>query len=127
MARDKRYDLKYVRFHLPYHILLSNKNRFDWRAKDGDFEPRYRPRLTFEKDMRTEYIYFTLNIYGEYYTYFKDKELNRFRLSAGVQSKITSHMEFETYYVHQFDNGKEVNSLDAMGLVLKFYFRSKRK
>jgi hypothetical protein len=35
------------------------------------------------------------------------------------------HMEFDTYFVHQFDNGKNVNSLDAMGLVLKFYFKHK--
>ena len=114
-----------VRFHLPYHILLTNKNRFDWRIIDGNFEPRYRPRLTFEKDMHTEYLYFTPSIYGEYYVYFNGEGLNRFRISAGIQSKVTSHMEFETYYVHQFDNGKNVNALDAMGLVLKFYFKHK--
>ena len=114
-----------VRFHLPYHILLTNKNRFDWRIKDGNFEPRCRPRLTFEKDMHTRYLYFTPDIYGEYYAYLNAKGLNRFRLSAGVQSKITAHIEFETYFVHQFDNGKNVNSLDAMGLVLKFYFKYK--
>jgi hypothetical protein len=34
-------------------------------------------------------------------------------------------MEFETYFVHQFDNGENVNSLDAMGLALKFYFKHK--
>ena len=110
------------RFHLPYHILLTGKNRFDWRIINGSFQPRYRPRLVLEKDMRTEYLYFTPKIYGEYYVYFNTGGLNRFRLSAGVQIKVASHVEFEPYYVHQFANGKKVKSLDAMGFTLKFYF-----
>jgi len=114
-----------VRFHLPYEILLTNKNRFDWRSINGSFEPRYRPRLTVEKDMHTEYLYFTPSIYAEYYVYFHGGGLNRFRISPSIQIKVTSHMEFETYYVHQFDNGKNVNALDAMGLALKFYFKHK--
>jgi hypothetical protein len=116
-----------LRFHLPYTILLTNKNRFDWRVIDGDFEPRYRPRLTFEKDLHTAYLYFTPNIYGEYYAYLNQKGLNRFRFSAGVQTKFTKHIEFETYYVHEFANGKGVKNLDAMGFVLKFYYRYTRK
>ena len=116
-----------ARFHLPYHILLTSKNRFDWRIINGSFEPRYRPRIVFEKDMRTEYLYFTPSIYGEYYIYFNGGGLNRFRLSASIQTKVTTHLEFETYYLHQFDNGKNANALDAMGLVLKFYFERKEK
>lgn len=112
-----------TRFYLPYHIILTNKNRFDWRIIDGSFEPRYRPRLTLEKDMRTEYLYFTPHIFGEYYVYFNQKGLNRFRLNAGIQTKFTAHIEFETYYTHQFDNGKNANALNAMGLALKFYFK----
>jgi hypothetical protein len=111
------------RFHLPYAILLTNKNRFDWRIINGSFEPRYRPRLTFEKEMQTAYLYFTPSIYGEYYCYLNRGGFNRFRVSAGVQTKVTSHLEFETYFVHQFDNGKNVKSLNAMGLALKFYFK----
>jgi hypothetical protein len=38
-----------VRFHLPYEILLTNKNRFDWRSINCSFEPRYRPWLTLKR------------------------------------------------------------------------------
>ena len=112
-------------FHLPYHILLTNRHRFDWRILSGDFEPRYRIRFTFEKEMRTKYLYFTPNIYGEYYVYFNGGGLNRFRLSGGIQTKMTDHLEFEIYYLHQFDNGKNVNSLNAMGFTLKIYLKHK--
>jgi hypothetical protein len=73
--------------------------------------------------MRTEYLYFTPSIYGEYYVYFHGGGLDRFRISASIQIKVTTHIEFETYYVHQFDNGKNANALDAVGLDLKFYLR----
>ena len=113
------------RYYLPYEILLTNKNRFDLRVINGDFEPRYRPRLTLEKDLQTAYMYFTPNIYGEYYVYIGEKGFNRFRLSTGIQVKVTKHIEFETYYVHEFDNGQRVNALNAMGFVLKFYLKHK--
>jgi hypothetical protein len=116
-----------LRFHLPWHILLTNRNRFDWRSLDGQFQPRYRPRLTFEKEMRTEYLFFTPNIYGEYYAYFNASGYNRFRVSAGVDIKVTSHLEFETYFVYQFGNGEKVNDLKAMGLRLKIYLAHKGK
>lgn len=112
--------------YLPYEILLTNKNRIDWTIKDENFEPRYRPRLTFEKHLHTKYLYFTPDIYGEYYVYFNRSGLNRFRLSAGIQTKFTDNIEWETYYVHQFANGKYVESLNAIGLSLKFYFMHKK-
>ena len=113
------------RFHLPWHIQLTNKNRFDWRTIDAAFVPRYRPRLTFEKDMRTEYMYFTPSVYVEYQVYFKGEGLDRFRVNGSIQSKVTRHLELETYYVHQFANGENVKALDAIGFVLKFYFKYK--
>ena len=51
--------------------------------------------------------------------------LKRFEISADIQTKVTAHLEFETYYVHQFANGKNVKALDAMGFTLKFYFKYK--
>ena len=114
-----------LRFHLPQRILLTNKNRFDWRSIDGNFEPRYRPRLTFERNMHTKYLSYTPTIYGEYYFYLGRGGFNRFRISAGIQVKVTEHAEIETYYVQQFDNGKNVRGLKAMGFALKFYFRHK--
>jgi hypothetical protein len=93
------------------------------RIINGNIEPRYRPRLTLEKEMRTAYLYFTPSIYGEYYCYLNRSGFNRFRVSASIQTKVTTRLEFETYYVHQFDNGKNVRSLNAMGLAVKFYLK----
>ena len=72
--------------------------------------------------MRTEFLYFTPSIYSEYYVYFKKSKLNRFRISVGIQTKVTAHLEFEIYFLQQFENSDFVKSLSAMGLVVKFYF-----
>jgi hypothetical protein len=109
-------------FHLPYDILLTNKNRFDWRIVNGDFQPRYRTRLTFEKDMHTDYLYFTPYFYGEYFANLNISHANRFRLCAGAELKVASHLNFESYYLHQFRNNDNVAAVNAIGSMLKFYF-----
>ena len=109
------------RFHLPYDILLTNKNRFDWRIINGDFNPRYRARFTFDKDMRTQYLYFNTYFYGEYFANLNLGNSNRFRLCIGEELKVASHINFESYFLYQFKNGNNVDELNAIGMVLKFY------
>src|SRR5688572_180048 len=38
-----------ARFYLPWQLLLTQKNRVDWRWRNEDFLPRYRPKLTLER------------------------------------------------------------------------------
>lgn len=110
-----------LRFHLPMDILLTNKNRFDWRFVNSDFKARYRPRLTFEKDMQTQYLYFTPYLYGEYFVNFTESGSNRFRLCIGLEIKVALYVNFESYYLYQYRNGDNVDAVSAVGLALKFY------
>ena len=112
------------RFYLGHDILLTNKNRLDWRFINGDFKPRYRCKLTIEKDMRSEYLFFTPYIFGEYFInlYEGGSDANRFRLCGGSELKVARHINFEVYFLYQFDNGKALDALTAAGFVLKFYF-----
>jgi hypothetical protein len=116
------------RFYLKGGWLLTNKNRLDWRVKDGDFSVRYRPRLTIEKDFFTGYATFTGYAYAEYFLYFGDSELNRFRLCAGMEFWLFKFLSIEYYYLHQFPNDPEVGQVDAIGIAVKWYLqRHKRK
>ena len=110
-----------LRFHLPYSILLTNKNRVDFRFVDGDFTPRYRIKATFEKDMRTDYLQFTPYIYGEYFLDFTNSSGNKSRLCGGAELRVAKHMNFETYILYQFRDAGNVQDLTAVGIVLKFY------
>jgi hypothetical protein len=115
------------RFYLKGNWLLTNKNRLDWRVKDGDFSVRYRPRLIIEKDFFTGYATFTAYAYGEYFINFGNGELDRFRLCAGMEFWLFHFLSVEYYYLHQFPNDPEVGQVDALGVAAKWYFQWKKR
>ena len=114
-----------ARFYLPWDMLLTQRNRFEWRWRNGVFQSRYRPKLTVERGFETDFLTFTVYTYGEYFVNMNTENPDVFRLALGWEVKASKHLSFETYYVHQFDNGKNVKALDAMGLALKIYLKHK--
>ncbi len=113
------------RYSLPYSVLFTFKNRFDFRFKGDDFSTRYRPRIHLEKDLHTDYLFFTASCFLEYYANFGQSDLNRFRFQLGLEFKVTKHINYETYWNHQFDHQPSIDAVDAFGMSLKFYLMSK--
>jgi hypothetical protein len=109
------------RFYLPAAILLTIKNRFDWRSRNENFNVRFRPRLTFEKEFHTDYLFFTGYTNFEYFINFNNKNVNRFRIQTGVEIKVTKIINYEVFWNHQFANPTEISQLNAFGMALKFY------
>jgi hypothetical protein len=107
-------------------ITLSSRNRLDWRWVNGDFQPIYRPRVKFIRNFKTEYLTFDTYIWAEYFFYLNDNSQDRFRLTAGSDIKVSRNIDFEVYYLYQFQNKPSVEPLNAIGLQLNFYFRSKK-
>ena len=62
-----------ARYYLPFQMLLTWKNRFDWRFKNGDFNARYRPKIMVEKDLRTAYLFFTVTGFGRILCQFRER------------------------------------------------------
>jgi Protein of unknown function (DUF2490) len=115
------------RFYLPFTVLMTIKNRFDWRSKNGEFNGRYRPRLMLEKDLHTEYMFFTVSAFGEYFLNFGNPDVNRFRTQLGVEFRVTKRFNYEVYWNHQFANQPEVPEVDAFGMTIKAYLQYKKK
>jgi Protein of unknown function (DUF2490) len=113
-------------FNLPVSILLQTRNRLDWRFVNGQFQPIYRPRVKFLRNLKTEYLTFNAYLYAEYFFYLNDNTQDRFRLCVGSVIKILKTMDLELYYLHQFQNKQYVAPLNAIGIQLDFYFKSKR-
>jgi hypothetical protein len=109
------------RFYLPWSLLLTVKNRFDWRFNEGEFNTRYRPRLMIEKDLRTEYLFFTATAFAEYFANFGNSSVNRLRTQIGVEIRVLKHINYEVYWNHQYANGTEIPSVDAFGMTIKVY------
>jgi hypothetical protein len=115
------------RFYLPWKILMTVKNRFDWRVKNEDFNARYRPRIMLEKDLRTEYMFFTVSGFTEYFANFGNSAVNRFRIQLGVEFKVTKIFNYEVYWNHQFAHQPEVSEVDAFGMTVKAYMQHRKK
>jgi Protein of unknown function (DUF2490) len=113
-------------FNLPVSVILQTRNRLDWRFVNSVFQPIYRPRLKFVRNLKSEYLTFNVYLYGEYFFYLNDNTQDRFRLCAGSVVKIFKTMDLELYYLHQFQNKQYVAPLNAIGIQLDFYFKSKK-
>ena len=114
-----------ARFYLPWNMLLTGKNRFDWRSKNGDFNMRYRPKLTIERDMRTEYLTFTANGSLEYFANFGNGQVDKLRTQVGVEIRVTKRINYEVFWNHQFEHLPEVQEVDAFGMTVKIYMDKK--
>ncbi len=113
------------RLYLPYRMLLTIKNRFDWRFKNEEFNLRYRPRLTVERDMRTEFLTFTAYGNVEYFGNFGNGQVDKLRTQLGVELRVTKHINYEIFWNHQFPHVPEVPEVDAFGMTLKLYYHKK--
>jgi hypothetical protein len=113
------------RYYLPWNMLMTVKNRLDWRFKSDDFNIRYRPRFMIEKDMRTEYLFFTTTAFAEYFLNFGNGAVNRLRTQIGVEIRVAKHLNYEVFWNHQFANEPEIQSVDAFGMTLKVYLDHK--
>ncbi len=110
------------RFYLPATMLLTFKNRFDWQVKNDEFNLRYRPRLTVERDMRTQYLTFTGYGFFEYFANFGNAQVDRLRSQFGVELRVSRHFNYEIFWNHQFAHAPEVQEVDAFGMTLKIYY-----
>ncbi len=115
------------RYYLPYKMLLTWKNRFDWRIKNGDFNARYRPKLMVERDLKTAYLFFTVTGSAEYFANFGNGAVNRFRVQIGTEIKVTRIINYEVFWNHQFAHQPEIQEVDAFGMTLKIYMARKEK
>ncbi|HEY6502735.1 MAG TPA: DUF2490 domain-containing protein [Chitinophagaceae bacterium] len=111
-----------ARFYLPWEILLTQRNRFDWRWRNGDFKPRYRAKLNVEKAFKTDYLHFTVYTYGEFFVNINSENPDIFRWALGWEVRASKHLSFETYFVHQFEGSFNSLSVNAVGLAAKIYF-----
>jgi hypothetical protein len=114
-----------ARYYLPYKMLLTWRNRFDWRVNNGYFKARYRPKLNIEKDLRTEFLFFTASAFAEYFINFDNSAVNKLRTQVGIEFKLTKHINYEAFWNHQYANEPEIQTNDAFGMTLKIYLDRK--
>lgn len=119
---------------LPGDLLLSDRNREDFRFVNGDFSFRYRNRVTVEREFhlfRKRNI--TPYVSGEIFYDTRYRAWNRNRLAVGMQTslrrgplmKMLLHKRqiiLDLYYMRQNDSRSETQHVNAIGAALAFYF-----
>ena len=110
-------------FHLPADFVLQTRNRLDWRWVNNDFEPVYRPRVKFIRNLRTDFLTFNLYAQSEYFFYLNDNTDDRLRISIGTVIKVLKWMDFETYFLHQFQNKQYVAPIKCLRNSTGFIFQ----
>jgi hypothetical protein len=119
---------------LPGDLLLSDRNREDFRFVEGNFSFRYRNRVTIEKEFHV-FKERTLTPYGSGEIFYDTRYgiWNRNRYSAGVQFtlrrgpilKMLMHKRqvvLDLYYMRQNDSRSDPPHVNALGASLSLYF-----
>ena len=119
---------------LPGELLLSDRNREDFRFVNGDFSFRYRNRVTIEREFHLfKQRNITPYVSGEIFYDTRYRIWNRNRLTAGVQTSLrrgplrkmllpTRQVILDLYYMRQNDSRSETQHVNGIGAALGFYF-----
>lgn len=119
---------------LPGGLLLSDRNREDFRFVDGDFSFRYRNRVTVEREFhlfRRRSI--TPYVSGEIFYDSRYDIWNRNRYAVGIQTSLRRgpvrkllspkrQVIFDLYFMRQNDSRTDPAHVNALGAALSFYF-----
>ena len=119
---------------LPGELLLSDRNREDFRFVDGDFSFRYRNRVTIEREVhlfkgRTITPYASAEIFYDT----RYNAWNRKRFAVGFQQSLRRgplrrmllperQVILDLYYMRQNDSRSETQHVNGIGAALAFYF-----
>lgn len=119
---------------LPLAILLSDRNREDFRFVNGKFSFRYRNRITLEREFRV--FKRSITPYGAVEVYHDSRfdVWNRNRLTAGTQIQLKrgfpllrelsprKQIILELYYTKQNDSRSQPHHIHAIGTSLVVHF-----
>lgn len=119
---------------LPLAILLSDRNRQDWRFVNGDFSFRYRNRVRLEREFRVWRRSFTP--YGSAEAYYDTRfdVWNRNRLTAGAEFQLKrgfpllrelsprKQVILDLYYTKQNDSRSQPHHVHAIGASVALHF-----
>jgi hypothetical protein len=104
-------------------LLLSDRNRFDFRWVDAEPRHRYRNRLRLEKTFGIGRFQFTPYTHAEIFYDLKPRDWSRLRYAAGAEFSITKRIVVEGYFLRQNTWASVPQFVNALGTAVQFYFR----
>jgi hypothetical protein len=104
-------------------LLLSDRNRFDFRWVEGNPRHRYRNRLKLERTFAISRFQFTPYGHAELFYDLKPRDWSRLRYAAGAEFSITKRIVVEGYFLRQNTWASVPQFVNAVGTAVQFYLR----
>ena len=122
VAEDRIHAALYAKIELPAQVWLEARVRSDLRWLGGDFSSRQRVRLEINREftVQAHSVVPYLQVEGSYDTRYHG--LSRTLYQPGAEITIDPHFRLELYYARQEDRLPERESVNALGLVAKWYY-----
>ncbi len=114
------------RFPLPWAMLLSHRNRGDLRFIDGKFSWRYRPRLMLERSFDIKRLSLTPYARGELFYDSRYDMWNQNAYCLGTTITVRRGVDVEPFYEHRNNSRSSPAHINAFGLTLSLYFRTRQ-
>jgi hypothetical protein len=111
------------RFHLPWSLELTERNRFDLQIISDHFSWRYRNRLTLERSFSIKSLSFSPYMRGEIYYDSQRGTWDKNTYSFGATFPIRKRLELEGYYERENTTGGSPPHVNGIGTTLSIYFR----
>jgi hypothetical protein len=109
------------RFHLPWSLELSERNRFDLRVISDQFSWRYRNRLTLEKTFSIKSFSFSPYAQGEIFYDSRSGTWSKNTYSFGAVFPIRKRLDLEGYYERDNTTGGSPPHENVIGTTLSIY------
>lgn len=101
---------------------LSHRSIYEYRVRPSGNSWRYRPSLTFEKDLPEKFLSKAKFFITEEPFYVSTtRKFSRNRLSLGISKVINKHLTLDVYYLRQNDGFSHPGNLNVLGTSWKFH------
>jgi Protein of unknown function (DUF2490) len=103
-------------------LLLSDRNRVEFRRVNGDESVRYRNKLTVQRAFQVHHFRFTPYASGELFYASNHHSWNENQYAFGVQLPYKQRLMVDTYYLRQNCTTCSQNPLNVWGVTLNLFF-----
>lgn len=122
VAEDRGVLAVYLRAPLPAAIWLETRTRADFRWIGDEYSNRYRFRLDLSRELAVRDRAVVPYCNFEWFYDSRYDDWARTLLTLGAEVTMTEHFRYEVYVARQADRLPEEKDLDALGVVLKWYY-----
>jgi hypothetical protein len=110
-----------VRWAIPANVLMTDRNRFEFRLVNGNYSWRYRNELKLERDFQVWHRSFTGYASTEEFWDSRFNKWNRFRFTGGLVFPFRRIWELNPYYLRQFTTTAQTRNTNGIGVTLSVY------